>query len=85
MFTFKIITKKKLNSIIAEHDELEKKLQDIRGQHIALHQLYKGLVNKATYEMGAKEDEIRLLSDEVKKLKAENNRLRNSLQKASKH
>ena len=74
----RIITTKKLKALTDKCKELEAALSDLKGQHYHLHQLYKGLSNKHLYEMGVKEDTIKALQNENRKLKADNNRLRNS-------
>ena len=62
---FKIIRTKTWKRMLDEHQELE----ELRGAHIHLHELYKGVNNKAEYEKGQLEDALKDREAEIKDLK----------------
>lgn len=66
----KIITTKKWKQMIADLEEANKNLSDVRSAVTGLHELMKGQYNKYSLELGKKDDAIKELEDKVKDLEA---------------
>lgn len=66
----KIITTKKWKQMIADLEEANKNLSDVRSAVTGLHELMKGQYNKYSFELGKKDDAIKELEDKVKDLEA---------------
>lgn len=64
----KIITTKKYNEMVKELDALRKQIEDLRGAHLNLHELHKGLYNKGLTEKSELETAISERDREIAKL-----------------
>lgn len=65
----KIITTKKWKQMIADLEEANKNLLDVRSAVTGLHELMKGQYNKYSLELGQKDDTISERDAEIEKLK----------------
>ena len=84
----KIITTKKWNQMLADLEEANKNLLDVRSAVTGLHELMKGQYNKYNLDLGQKYDTINKLEAKVKDLEKrlyksehERNELRKKIQK----
>ncbi len=66
----KIITTKKWNQMLADLEEANKNLLDVRSAVTGLHELMKGQYNKYSLELGQKDDTINKLEAKVNDLEA---------------
>lgn len=66
----KIITTKKWKQMLADLEETNKNLLDVRSAVTGLHELMKGQYNKYGIEIAAKDDAIKELEAKVKDLEA---------------
>lgn len=84
----KIITTKKWKQMIADLEETNKNLEEVRSAITGLHELMKGQYNKYSYDINQKDDTINKLEAKVKDLEKrlnksehERNELRKKVQK----
>ena len=84
----RIITTKKFKQMVADLEEANKNLEDVRSAVTGLHELMKGQYNKYNLDLGQKDDTIKKLEAKVKDLEKrlnksehERNELRKKVQK----
>ena len=65
----KIITTKKYDEMVKELDAQRKQIEDLRGAHLNLHELHKGLYNKGLTEKSELETAISERDREIEDLK----------------
>lgn len=61
----KIISKKKYRRMVKDLTQYE----ELKGAHLNLHELYKGVVNKSIYEKGLFEETLKEREEEIESLK----------------